>query len=86
MTTTMSAADTDALDGQVGQMGAKADSRTTERSITTARSPATGAASRYGYDQAAELTNAATPPTGGGPYTYNGAGLRTSKTVGGVQA
>ena len=38
MTTTMNAADTDALDDQVGQMGAKADSRTTDRSTTTARS------------------------------------------------
>ncbi|HEU5271549.1 MAG TPA: RHS repeat-associated core domain-containing protein, partial [Jatrophihabitans sp.] len=49
----------------------------------TATTPATGTASTFSYNQAAELTSASTP-SGSGSYGYDGNGLRTSKTVGGV--
>lgn len=51
-----------------------------ERTKTT---PATGTASTYTYNQARELTTATTT-TGTGTYSYNGAGLRISKTVAGT--
>ncbi|GAA2010159.1 RHS repeat-associated core domain-containing protein [Nakamurella flavida] len=47
----------------------------------TKSTPANGPPSTYGYDQAGRLTSASTP-AGSGKYTYNGDGIRTSKTVG----
>lgn len=47
----------------------------------TATAPASGAASSYTYNQANELTGY-TGPGGAASYTYNGQGLRASKTVG----
>jgi RHS repeat-associated protein len=49
----------------------------------TAAAPATGTHSAFTYNQANQMT-AATTPSGSGTYAYNGAGLRASKTVGGV--
>lgn len=50
----------------------------------TATTPGTGTASSFAYNQAGELTTATTP-TGNGSYTYEGAGLRASKTVAGTK-
>ena len=49
----------------------------------TKTTPATGSASSYTYNQANQLT-AATTLAGSGAYTYDGTGLRASKTSGGT--
>jgi RHS repeat-associated protein len=49
----------------------------------TATTPASGTASSYGYDQAAQLTSY-TGPGGSATYAYDGDGLLTNKTVGGT--
>ena len=57
-----------------------------ERTKTT---PATGAATSYGYDEAGNLISVSRPKEGETPaiedsYAYNGEGLRASETVGGA--
>ena len=55
----------------------------------TKRTPSTGPATTYGYDQASELTSVERPKEGETPeikdsYTYDGSGLRASQTVKGT--
>jgi RHS repeat-associated protein len=49
----------------------------------TAATPASGTGSTYSYNQAGQLTSA-TSTAGTGSYTYNGDGLRATKTVAGA--
>jgi RHS repeat-associated protein len=49
----------------------------------TGSTPATGTASSYGYDQAGQLTSY-TGQNGTATYSYDGTGLRATKTVGGT--
>jgi len=55
------------------------------RGNRTLMTPPSGPATNYSYDQANRLTayNNGNPPTAA-TYTYNGVGLRMSKTVGGI--
>jgi RHS repeat-associated protein len=55
----------------------------------TKRTPSTGPATTYGYDQAQNLTSVSRPVEGETPkiedsYTYNGDGLRASQTISGT--